>query len=57
MITFSKKLNLYSAFTGTRDTEECYICDNGECVDKYARCNGIYDCIDGEDEIDCGMIG
>ena len=33
-------------------------CDNGQCIAKRGRCNGILDCTDNSDEtfIQCGSI-
>ena len=46
-------LLLVPYYIGNCDSSEYFICNNGECVDRYARCNSINDCIDGEDERDC----
>ena len=30
-------------------------CNNGRCIDLKYKCNGITECGDGSDEIDCGV--
>lgn len=30
-----------------------WMCNNGECIAQYDLCNGIAQCTDGSDEIDC----
>ena len=31
------------------------MCDNGNCIDPAARCDGVSDCGDLSDEISCGF--
>ena len=31
-------------------------CNDGECIDKDTRCNGINDCRDGSDENECSKL-
>jgi len=31
-----------------------YFCKNGDCVKKAWRCDRELDCVDGDDEFDCG---
>ncbi len=33
--------------------ENEFSCGSGECVPKYARCNGVTNCEDGSDELAC----
>ncbi|KAL3998445.1 Low-density lipoprotein receptor domain class A family protein [Acanthocheilonema viteae] len=30
-----------------------WMCNNGECIAQYDLCNGIPQCTDGSDEVDC----
>ena len=34
-----------------------YKCDNGQCIQAYAVCNGQSDCVDGSDEKQCHEQG
>ncbi len=42
-----------------QQTKSCDIfeatCRNGQCVEKSVLCNGIADCSDGSDELNCGQ--
>ena len=33
-----------------------FICDNGECISKYKRWDGVFDCQDHSDEASCKAI-
>lgn len=33
--------------------EGLFACSNGQCVRTDAKCNGVADCSDGSDEVDC----
>ena len=35
-------------------TTEEYQCHDFGCVDKSQLCNGVRDCTDGSDELNCG---
>ncbi|XP_070548271.1 low-density lipoprotein receptor-like [Ptychodera flava] len=35
------------------DSEE-YQCDNDECIPSSYKCDGVNDCEDNSDELDCG---
>lgn len=37
-------------------TETQFICNSGVCIDHANRCNLRYDCLDGSDEDDCGVM-
>ena len=37
-------------------TDEEYTCNNGHCVDMEYRCDGVTQCHDGSDELDCMMV-
>lgn len=46
-----------SFLTGYRCADSQYQCNNGKCIDKYKRCDGVkYDCIDGSDEDRCPCL-
>lgn len=32
-----------------------FLCDNGKCIDERFICNGVSECLDGSDEINCGL--
>jgi hypothetical protein len=31
-----------------------FICDDGQCIEPSAECDGIQDCFNGDDEEGCG---
>ena len=33
-----------------------FMCGNGQCIDRRRRCNGVIDCDDTTDELDCGSL-
>ena len=33
-----------------------FTCNSGECISKYKRCDGVYDCRDHSDEENCKLI-
>ena len=37
-------------------SEPDFECPDGVCVQSYAVCDGRYDCYDGSDEYDCGIL-
>jgi len=56
--------DFYCSYTGSvpRCFEECvglvpFPCDDGLTIDAFAQCNGVEECLDGEDELDCAVIG
>jgi len=40
--------------TDCQSTE--FRCADNSCIDMSLRCNAVYDCTDGSDEIDCGTL-
>lgn len=46
-------------FNKTRNLAEClsfqFQCADGICIAGYKLCNGITDCLDGSDEINCPL--
>ena len=40
-------------FTEVCQTDTEFRCNNGICIDKNLRCNGVSDCSDFTDELDC----
>ena len=57
-------LDLYTHFiliVGVHDrhtscSSDDFTCDSGHCVPLSTKCNDYYDCVDGSDEDNCGIL-
>ena len=47
-------VHTHTSFTGSCEDEE-YRCGDSSCIDVRGRCDGVRDCEDGADEVDCGQ--
>ena len=47
-------VHIHKSFTGSCKDEE-YRCGDSSCIDVRGRCDGVRDCEDGADEVDCGQ--
>lgn len=51
-----KKVAFSLALIGAnRCSHHEFRCQNNQCINRRARCDGIRHCRDGSDEIQCGM--
>ena len=48
----SKVTSYFCSFEGCSANQ--FTCNNGQCVTSTARCNGLNECTDGSDELNCG---
>lgn len=57
LFDFLKQKDFTATFNKTRNLAEClsyqFQCADGICIADYKLCNGITDCLDGSDEMNC----
>ena len=53
---YKYKFFLCSPIVYPRCTDDEYQCNNGQCIDKFKRCDLALDCVDESDEKKCGMF-
>lgn len=47
-------MNLYISLSSCGD--DMFTCTSGPCIELQKRCNYVFDCEDGSDEDDCGLV-